>query len=464
MLEIRTNNKLREEKHWIVSTLIGEFLGLDFNLIFDSELHNRTSINHRGNSLVINDEFFSMNKDEWLKESSLPNRPLRQWYVVKDIPDANLVSPDLPVLFGDGKFSVDEKSNAMLELDVFGSAFFMMTRYEEVVLQSRDKFGRFPAAASISVLEGFIERPIINEYLEVLWSCMKTIWPKLRRRERKYTEVITCDVDRPYQLGTKDLVKQIKTIGADFVVRKNPVRAVQSLINYVAVKFGNYRFDPYLSRINWIANINNSVGKKVNFYFIATRSGNSLDGGYSIEEPIIRKVLRNISEGGHRIGLHPSLSTYDNAEMMLSERDQLMEVMDEEGLAQNLVDVRQHYLLWRADVTPQIHDAAGLHHDSSMGFAERCGFRAGVCYEYPFFSIVERRELNVRIRPLIVMETTLFGRSYMNLGKGSRALRYVKELQGVCKMFGGDFVLLWHNDSFEDINSRRLYKNIAGLK
>ena len=100
MLEIKTDNKFCEEKQWIVSTLIGEFLGLEYELSFNTESQGHTSINYNKNSLVINDEFFSMDKDNWLAESSLPDRPLSKWLVGEDISDVNLVSPELPVLYG----------------------------------------------------------------------------------------------------------------------------------------------------------------------------------------------------------------------------------------------------------------------------------------------------------------------------------------------------------------------------
>ena len=58
-------------------------------------------------------------------------------------------------------------------LDIFGSAFFMLTRYEEMVITERDTHGRFPARASIAYREGLLERPIVDEYLELLWAAIQ---------------------------------------------------------------------------------------------------------------------------------------------------------------------------------------------------------------------------------------------------------------------------------------------------
>jgi hypothetical protein len=52
----------------------------------------------------------------------------------------------------------------------------MLTRYEEVVKSDRDEHDRYLATASLDYQEGFLERPIFNEYLEILWACIKRLW------------------------------------------------------------------------------------------------------------------------------------------------------------------------------------------------------------------------------------------------------------------------------------------------
>lgn len=65
----------------------------------------------------------------------------------------------------------------------------------------------------------------------------------------------------------------------------------------------------------------------------------------------------------------------------------------------------------------------------------------------------------LRIRPLVVMEGTLFGSQYMNLDVSSGtdlALR----LKESCRLFGGTFALLWHNSSFLTPWSRDVYQEL----
>jgi hypothetical protein len=73
----------------------------------------------------------------------------------------------------------------------------MLTRYEEMVLHERDEHDRFPAAASLASRSGFFDYPIVNVYVEVLWACLRRLWPELRRGTRQPRTQISCDVDWP---------------------------------------------------------------------------------------------------------------------------------------------------------------------------------------------------------------------------------------------------------------------------
>ena len=72
-------------------------------------------------------------------------------------------------------------STATLDLDVFGVPFFTLTRYEEVADAGarKDRYGRFPATASLAHRAGFLDRPIADEYAEVLGAALRRVWPGL---------------------------------------------------------------------------------------------------------------------------------------------------------------------------------------------------------------------------------------------------------------------------------------------
>lgn len=65
----------------------------------------------------------------------------------------------------------------------------------------------------------------------------------------------------------------------------------------------------------------------------------------------------------------------------------------------------------------------------------RAGFRCGICYEYPFFDVCKREKLNLKIRPLIVMEAALI-RSISPVDMEE----CMKRLAEIVHYYNGDYV------------------------
>src|SRR5438105_1699991 len=80
----------------------------------------------------------------------------------------------------------------------------------------------------------------------------------------------------------------------------------------------------------------------------------------------------------------------------------LRRVCSEEGVEQATWGGRQHFLRWAPPLWPA-YERAGLAYDTSLSFADRPGFRAGICCEYPVFDLKGRRTLRLRERPLVAM-------------------------------------------------------------
>lgn len=115
-----------------------------------------------------------------------------------------------------------------------------------------------------------------------------------------------------------------------------------------------------------------------------------------------------------------------------------------------------HYLRWEQPTTLRAWAEAGMDYDSSLGYADRPGFRCGTCFEYPAFDPVLDKALNLRVRPLIAMECTLLDKSYLGLNE-SLGQEKLYQLKKACAAVGGCFTLLWHNSYLNDSALRRMY-------
>jgi hypothetical protein len=407
-----------------------------------------------GRTVRLVDVLFATDDSSWLSPRSLPMTPLDSWSV--DGVDAVLTSAALPVLYGrrlaGGSFLEVSENGIELGIDIFGSAFFMLTRYEELVKTERDRHERFPADAALAVREGFVDRPIVNEYAELLWWTLSRLWPGLERRPRSFRQVLSHDVDVPL-CPTPGLRLLARRTGGDLLRRRDPVLAARRLRASLAAGRRSPERD-VCNTFDFIMDRSERLGLRSAFFFIAGTSDPRFDGEYSLDHPWLRLLLRRIHARGHEIGLHPSYATYCDPERTASELERLRAICGHEGVRQEAWGSRQHYLRFEAPTTWRHLDAAGIAYDSTLTFPEQPGFRCGVCFEYPVFDVTQRRRLDVRERPLIVMEVSLL---QYQLLVYEDALARIVELKRTCRRFGGDFTLLWHNDHLVSRAERRLY-------
>ena len=345
-----------------------------------------------------------------------------------------------------------------INFDILGSIFYILTRAEEIANPTRDEHGRFPARASHAYQNGYLHRPVVDEYIEILWWCMKRLWPRLERKPRQFRMVLSHDVDIPFAEAFSSPAKVMRSFGGDILKRRDPARAFKRISNWVATKRGDFKRDTNYT-FGRIMDISEKHGLRSAFYFKTACTNPEFDCNYSIDHPFIRQMLREIHGRGHEIGFHPSYETYRDPVQTRREFEKLLQVCEQEGIRQATWGGRQHYLRWETPTTWRNWAKAGLNYDSTLSYADCAGFRCGTCHEFPVFDLEKGEELLLIERPLIVMEGSLFGKDYMNLSH-EEAFAHAKMLKDQCRKYGGDFTLLWHNSSFQSERDWEVYEAI----
>jgi hypothetical protein len=411
-------------------------------------------------SLRIADGLFATSSASWLTTASLPIGPLSIAEVRDELPGARVVPRPLPILFPAGRSGPllrhgGAKASATLDLDVFGVPFFTLTRYEEVADAgaAKDQYGRFPASASLAHRAGFLDRPIADEYAEVLDAALRRLWPGLPARRRQGSRLwLTHDVDRPFLARGRSLRELVRASAGDIRRRRSPGLAGRRLRAYARP-----RCDDPVDPFDFLMEVAERAGVRSTFTFLAGGTAPQ-DGRYSLDDPSIQMLLRRIHAHGHELGFHGSFRAFDDVEQVKTEFDALRGAVERLGIHQSQWGGRQHYLRWRNPTTWQAWTDAGLTFDSTLGFADEPGFRSGSCRAHRVFNLVARRELPVVERPLTLMDTTVSG--YLGLDAAGTQAR-VARLAEACRAVGGTFVLLWHNDAVLTPHSRRLYERVV---
>jgi hypothetical protein len=448
------------ERAYVVSVLLGEFLGLEHRLVTGPPGDTVIRCPADGGNerrLVIRDVLFQHAR-RLLDPAALPVSPLRR--IRADELGGATVLDDLPVLYGNNggtRRGLTSPSDGVVEIDVdvFGGAFAMLTRLEEAVLPAQDAHGRFPLSATLASREGFVDRPLVNEYAEVLWCALARLWPRLVRRRREHRLVPTHDVDWPF-FSRGRLGETLAAATHDLVVRRNRSLARARLRSLLAVR-GSGRDADECNTFAFLMRTSEEHGVRSAFYFMAGAGHPRYDSGYSLEDPWLVRLVRELVQRGHEVGIHPGYGTHLDAAALQAEVGHLRHAWDAASLPPTPLGGRQHFLRWANPFTWRNWEAAGLAYDSTLGFSESGGFRAGTCFDYPAFDLEERRTLSLRERPLVAMEASYL--SHQGLSPDEAADR-MRELRDRCRRFGGDFVFLWHNNRLAQAGERRAYASL----
>jgi len=453
------------ERTYILDVVLHEFLGIRFETLEEAR-EDVLICAASGSStaeIQISDIFFRTRQEHWLKPESLPTLPLRQCEVAEELSSAGRAPKErLPVLYGmeiegSGFFECSGE-RIWLGLDIFGSAFFMLSRYEEACPGKRDVHNRFPAGTSVLAAEGYLERPIINEYVEILRASLDAAFPGIKMRRRSYRSLVSHDVDRVFMTRDLGWGTVLRNSAGDLIHRRDPSLAARRLRSRFWSGRGEYRYEP-TNTFEFVMDCSERKGLRSSFYWIAKGGAGQFDADYDLGMPWIRRLIKRIADRGHELGLHGSYDSYDQPSQIKAELEALISVAESVGVRQDLWGARQHYLRWDAESSWQHLEKAGLGYDTTLGFPEAAGFRCGVCYEYPVFSLHTRKRLEFRERPLVAMDVSLLSDSYMGLPVEA-AIEKITTLANQCRRYGGDFTLLWHNDKLVYGWERRMYEKV----
>jgi hypothetical protein len=444
----------RAPAEWVLKWIFTEILHLE--VICLAHAGDRIEIRFQGKVLSIACDFFRLNKPFWLQPGSLVIEPREDWMDVDRTLAADLTARSIPVLWGHQGFLHTAQGNGQLHLDVIGSIFFMLSRYEELVKASRDQNDRFPAAASLAVERGFLYRPIVDEYIEILWSAMLKVWPQLTRPLTAGAMVVTCDVDEPYERWISSPWLLAQGLAGALLRRRSVGCASRRLKNAWCSRRGRFQFDPNWN-FAWYMSTLESHGHRGIFYFIPTSGTTQFDCTYSLTERRMQELLKSLSDRGHQIGMHGSYTTYRNAALMKRERMSLIDACRSAGAAAAVRGNRQHYLRWDAGQTADHLEHAGFTYDSSGGYADNPGFRYGTTRTFPMWSWIRQAPLKLRQHPLILMEGSVI--SYLKLGYSAEAFDLMRRLKKAALKYG-DFTMLWHNSSLSTTEDVGLFSQI----
>ncbi len=399
-------------------------LGINEYDIFSKD-QNDYIIVQENRKVVIKNHFF---KQENISKS----------YTKRNLPKV-IGGDGIQSLYGEPQIKVED-TTLYMESDIVASTFFLTSHWEQLVVEERDKHGRFSSEDSLLVKSDILGKPLVNQYANFLLKWMNEIGINVSKKSW-YKPTMTHDIDRLYKwrnprslLGA--IKKNLPNINEAFRQGQNYFRTLNNRQNDA---FYNYE---YLIKEAKKYNINSC-------FFIMSGKSNPIydENEYIIENE--RKFLKRLNEEEVEIGIHFSYDSYKDINILKYEKERL-----ERTVKKNIELCRQHYLRYEISSTWHKYERLGLQKDSTLQFSEGLGFFSGISTCFPLFSLKERRKTKIIEVPLLIMkkqDQEISDATFLNK---------TEDILIETRKYNSNFMVLFHNSDVDTNVGKKLYSNV----
>ncbi len=353
------------------------------------------------------------------------------------------MEPDL-ITLGAGLPGLFPVQGADLAFDPFAGAFHLLSRYEEYGPIDRDRHGRPVTDVLHAARHGYLDRPVVDEWLLHLWNAWSKLDPRLPAFQRKYRHVATLDVDNGFKYLGRPLWR---SLGA--AVRDLLKEGCGAVAERWAVLRG-HGVDPYDVHGVFVGLGKAHADETIVNYLVAPRGPH--DHAVGMDFPAMRAKARDTA-ARVAVGLHPGYGSSDHEERIVREKHVL-----EQALGCSVLRSRQHFLRFRLPETFRCLERLGIREEHSMGLADRAGFRAGTCTPFPFYDLHADAPTDLMLHPFAVMDSALCYKERLSpeqaIERGSGMVQRVKAVQGT-------FIGVWHERFLSDHGAERGWRAVV---
>ncbi|MEO8765192.1 MAG: polysaccharide deacetylase family protein [Ginsengibacter sp.] len=327
--------------------------------------------------------------------------------------------------------------------DIFASAFFMISRYEEYLPFIPDIHGRFNAADTLAYKNNFLHIPVVDLWIGIFKNKLQEKFPGLKLLNTRFEAIVTYDVDIAFKFRGRSLMKITGAAIKDLLNfnLKNFVARIQTL--------NKKREDPwdvyeYLEQMIVENNLDS-----IFFFLLSDPSINDRNLNYKM--PIVKELIDKVKTFS-KIGIHPSYKSSSLPNKISEEKERL------EKLSGEIINKsRQHYLKFILPATYNSLIKAGLKEDYSMGFPGLPGFRAGTCKPFYFYDLKNEKRTSLKIFPVTLMDGTFID---YKKSEPAEALKEILYLVQAVKNVDGLFISIWHNHTVSETSEFKSWRSV----
>jgi hypothetical protein len=305
-------------------------------------------------------------------------------------------------------------------------------------------YGRYPHEGSLAFRQGFLKRPIADEWMEQLKELLKQRFPHLQFASRRFTYLPTYDVDMAWCYREKGLLRN----GAG-LLRQLVTGQWADAVLRLQVLAGR-RPDPF-DVFNDLDKLHTTYQLKPQYFFLLAPKNKGYDRNILPHKPRFRALVHRLANR-YAAGIHFSWQAHTDSSFE-AEQAQLAQIA-EKPVNTN----RFHYIrMWLPVSYRQLLAlSTPITVDHSMGYGSINGFRASTCTPFFWYDLEAEAATGLLIYPFAYMEANSIFEQKHN---PEQALDEWQALYSKVHAVGGTFVTIVHNHMIgTDAEGRRWWQ------
>lgn len=321
------------------------------------------------------------------------------------------------------------KTGGDIPFDLFAATFYLLSRYEEYLPHEKDIYGRYAHENSLAYREGFLNRPLINSWLEELKKMVRQKFPAFTIHHSPFTFLPTYDIDEAYSFKYKEWWRSAGAAVKDLLLlRFKRIAQRRRVLN-------GKETDPFDSYA-WINDLHRPYKVHPRYFFLVAAKNKGYDKNILPKQTAMKTLLQQHAEK-YSIGVHPSWQSGDEPALLQQEKETI------EKVTQLKVTIsRQHYIRLSLPRTYRNLVDAGIREDFSMGYGSINGFRASVASPFYWYDLETEQTTPLHLYPFCYMEAnSFFEQKYSPLQALDEMHHYYNEVKKV----NGLLITIWHN-------------------
>lgn len=318
-----------------------------------------------------------------------------------------------------------------LPFDILSAIFYLVSRYEEYLPHEKDEYGRFSHTSSLAFREGFLDQPLVNEWL-VGWQALLEIkFPLVLFRRKNFTFMPTYDIDMMYAYKGKGWWRSIggllkSLLQRDWAAAKRRYRVLKGIEK-----------DPY-DAYEWLDALHLYCRSKPVYFFLVAQEQKGVDRNIPTSVPAFQALI-NYYAATQKVGLHPSWQSSVAADdKVLIEEKEWVEVIADITITRS----RQHYIKYTLPEGLERIYRTGIRQEFSMGYGSTNGFRASLASSFYWFNLSANTATDLLLYPFCFMDANAFFEEKLN---PHQAYTELMKYYAAVKKVRGCFITIWHN-------------------